>query len=261
MASYLRNTDHPCRFAFIPHFVAQSFVLFKPDSFWKRTIIRLYRRETASTQHSYGDATTFTCDVIMLPVVTHAPNITNISCWKTAPKALVYTDLRILLNYYTSIASNTVLGLNGSIFHFKLSYITFINRYFTAWGITIVFPQIPLFRKNARFFHSFVGSHIGTIYHHKNFTGRVFLWGNFTSPPINLFHTQKNWQGTDPQKGLTCSKWYSQSDRRKILEPPWSVLARKRRLSHPSEGIATLSTTLFGCLTQLSLWHPAFAGI
>ena len=165
---------------------AQSFVFFKPDSFWKRKMIHLYQRETASTQHSCGDSTTITCDVIMLPVVTHAPNITNI-----APKPLVCTDPRILLNFYTSIASNTVLRLNGSIFHFKFSYITFTNEYFTAWGITIVFPQIPLFKKNVRFFHSFVGSYIGTIYHHKNFTGRVFLWGNFTSPPINLFHTRK----------------------------------------------------------------------
>ena len=28
----------------------------------------------------------------------------------------------------------------------------------------------------------------------------------------------------DPQMGPICPEWYSQSDRRKILEPPWSVL-------------------------------------
>ena len=32
------------------------------------------------------------------------------------------------------------------------------------------------------------------------------------------------WQGTDPQMGPICPEWYNQSDRRKILEPPWSVL-------------------------------------
>ena len=36
----------------------------------------------------YGDATTFTCDVIMVPVVTREPNITNILCCKIAPKPL-----------------------------------------------------------------------------------------------------------------------------------------------------------------------------
>ena len=39
----------------------------------------------------------------MVPVVTRAPNITNISCWKIAPKPLVYIYLRILLNNYTFI--------------------------------------------------------------------------------------------------------------------------------------------------------------
>ena len=56
----------------------------------------------------YGDATTFTCDVTMVPVVTLAPNITNISCWKIAPKPLVYIDPRILLNYYTLISIETI---------------------------------------------------------------------------------------------------------------------------------------------------------
>ena len=56
----------------------------------------------------YGDATIFTCDVIMVPVVTRAPNITNISCRKIAPKPLVYIDPRILLNYYTFISGKTI---------------------------------------------------------------------------------------------------------------------------------------------------------
>ena len=51
------------------------------------------------------------------------------------------------------------------------------------------------------------------------------MWQNFISPRNNLFHTHKYlWQGTDPQMGPICSEWYSQSDRRKILEPSWSVL-------------------------------------
>ena len=48
-----------------------------------------------------------------------------------------------------------------------------------------------------------------------------------------LFHTETTyftykedfvWQGTDSQMGPIYSEWYSQSNRRKILEPPWSVL-------------------------------------
>ena len=39
--------------------------------------------------------------------------------------------------------------------------------------------------------------------------------------------THKNifiWQGTDPQMVPNCSEWHSQSDRRKIVEPPWPIL-------------------------------------
>ena len=67
----------------------------------------------------------------------------------------------------------------------------FINRYLTVWGFTIVFPQVPLFIKNVRFFHSFADSCIGTICHHKDFTGRVLTWETFISPRNNSFHTQR----------------------------------------------------------------------
>ena len=56
----------------------------------------------------YGDATTFTCDVIMVPVVMRAPNITNISGWKIAPKPLLCIDPRILSNYNTFISGKTI---------------------------------------------------------------------------------------------------------------------------------------------------------
>ena len=49
----------------------------------------------------------------------------------------------------------------------------------------------PIISKIVRFFHSFVDSCIGTIWHHKDFTGRVFLWEKNISPRNNLFHTQK----------------------------------------------------------------------
>ena len=49
----------------------------------------------------------------------------------------------------------------------------------------------PIIWKNVEFFHSFVDSCIGTIYHHKDFTGRVLLCKYFISPRNNLFHTQR----------------------------------------------------------------------
>ena len=131
----------------------------------------------------------------MVPVVTRASNFTNISCWKIAPKALVYIDLRILLNYYTFMP--------GKLFH------DWIERYFSNSGI---FPKFrclfyqsvphclrfyhcvsasPIISKIVRFFHSFVDSCRGTICHHKDFTGRVLLWEKLFSHRNNLFHTQK----------------------------------------------------------------------
>ena len=167
----------------------------------------------------------------MVPVVTRAPNITNISCWKIAPKPLVYIDPRILLNYYTFIPGKTIKD--------------WIERYFPNSGI---FPKFrclfyqsvphclrfshcvsasPIILKIVRFFHSFVDSCTGTICHHKDFTGQVLLWENLFHPETTYF-THKDdfvfWEGTDPQMGPICSEWDSQSDRRKILEPPWSVL-------------------------------------
>ena len=131
----------------------------------------------------------------MVPVVTRAPNITNISCWKIAPKPLVYIDPRILLNYCTLISGETIQD--------------WIERYFSNSGIFPKFRSLfhqsvphclrfylcvsasPITSKIVRFFHSFVDSCIGTICHHKDFTGRVLLWENFISPRNNLFHTKK----------------------------------------------------------------------
>ena len=102
----------------------------------------------------------------------------------------------------------------------------FIDRYLTVWCFTIVFPHIPLFKKIVRFFHSFVDSCIRTICHHKDFTGRILLWENLFHPETTYFTHKKRFflvRYKSPN-GPICSEWYSQSDRRKTLEPPWSVL-------------------------------------
>ena len=104
--------------------------------------------------------------------------------------------------------------------------IYFINRYLTVRGLPLCSHRSHCL-KRCKIFHSFVDSCIGTICHHKYFTGRVLLSENFISPQNNLFHIQKClfWRCSDPRMGPICSEWYSQSDRRKIPEPSWSVLA------------------------------------
>ena len=92
----------------------------------------------------------------MVPVVTRAPNIKKISCWKIAPKPLVYIDPRIILKYYTFIPGKTIKIESGDVFqilvYFQNCDVNFINRYLTVWGFTIVFPQFPLFPKLLDFF-------------------------------------------------------------------------------------------------------------
>ena len=72
-----------------------------------------------------------------------------------------------------------------------------------------MFPQVPLFKKIVRFFHSFVDSCIGTICHHIDFTGRVLLSEYLFNPETTYFTRKKMfgffWQGTDPKRGPICS--------------------------------------------------------
>ena len=67
----LRNTNGPCRFAFIPNFICViNCILLKSDSSWieqKNTLSR--RQRPLNKICRYGDATTFTCDVIMVPKI------------------------------------------------------------------------------------------------------------------------------------------------------------------------------------------------
>ena len=64
----------------------------------------------------------------MVPVVTRAPNITNISCWKITPKPLVYIDQRILLNYYTYLVKQFKIE-TSDIFHI-MEYFPNFDVYF-----------------------------------------------------------------------------------------------------------------------------------
>ena len=116
----------------------------------------------------------------MVPVVTRAPNITNISCWTIAPKALVNIDPRILLNYYTLIPGKTIQDWIERYFSYSGIFPKFRCLFYQSVPHCLRFYHCvsasPIISKIVRFFHSFIDSCIGTIYHHKDFTGRVPLW-------------------------------------------------------------------------------------
>ena len=90
-----------------------------------------------------------------------------------------------------------------------------------------MFPQVPLFKKMLDFpIHLLIPAYgqfvtIKTSQDEFSF-GKTFF---FTQKQL-ISHTKNIffWQGSDPQMGPICSEWYSQSDRLKIVEPPWSVL-------------------------------------
>ena len=91
----------------------------------------------------------------MVLVVTRAPNITNISCWKIAPKPLLYIDPRILLNYYTFTPGKTIqdwieryFSKSGTVPKFRYLLYQSVPH---CLGFTIVFPQVPLFKKKLDF--------------------------------------------------------------------------------------------------------------
>ena len=131
----------------------------------------------------------------MVPVVTRAANITNIACWKFAPKPLVYIDPRILSNYYTFIPGKTIQDWIERYFSNSRIFTKFRCLFYQSVPHCLRFYHCVsashIIKKIVRFFHSFVDTCIGTICHHKDFTGRVLFWENFISPWNNLFHTQR----------------------------------------------------------------------
>ena len=153
----------------------------------------------------------------MVPVVTRAPNVRNISCWKIAPKPLVYIDPRILLNYYT---------------YLKFWNIFKISMFILSIGISLL-EVLPLCFRKSHYLKKMLELSIHLL---------IPAWGQFVTIktsqdgfsvgktlfyPETTYFTHKQiffWQSTDPQMGPICSEWYSQLDRRKIMEPPWSVL-------------------------------------
>ena len=90
-----------------------------------------------------------------------------------------------------------------------------------------MFPQVPLFKKMLDFSIHLLIPASGQFVTIKTSQDEFSLGKPLFHPETTYFTHKEDffWQGTDPQMGgPICSEWHSQSNRRKILEPPWSVL-------------------------------------
>ena len=150
---------------------------------------------------------------------------------KIASKPLVYIDPRIPLNHYTSIPGEQLKNKSSDICE-VIIYFTLLRfslspfKYYHYLSVSPIIQQIRIFPFICWFLHR------GKSSQERLPIGKLYL------PKNNLFHTIFFWQGTDPQIGSITSACYSQSDCRKILEPPRSVLdngpllARNPWISH-----------------------------
>ena len=161
------------------------------------------------------------------------------NCTQTTPVYWSKNPIFIVHLYLVKqfkIESNDIFQI---LQYFQNVDVYYINRYLTVWGFTIVLPQVPLFEKIVRFFHSFVDSCIWTICHNKDFTGRVLLWENFISA--------RNNKDDFPGK-VQIPKWAlfaSNGTAKQITGKSWNhrgqywtldPVARKPCISHPSVG-------------------------
>ena len=87
----------------------------------------------------------------MVPVVTRAPNITIFHVGKLHPNhscILIQESFWITIHLYLvkqfKFESSDIFQI---LEYFQNFDVYFINRYLTVWGFTIVFPQVPLFKK------------------------------------------------------------------------------------------------------------------
>ena len=82
----------------------------------------------------------------MVPVVTRAKHYEYFMLENCTQTTRVYWSKNPFELLYIYTWWNN-LSLNGAIFFKFWNIVCFINRYLTVWGFTIVFPQVPLFKK------------------------------------------------------------------------------------------------------------------
>ena len=183
----------------------------------------------------------------MVPVVTRAPNITNVHVAKLHPNhscilipEYFWITIYLYLVKQFKIESSDIFQIRE---YFQIFDVYFINRYLSVWGFTIVFPQVPFFLRIVRFFHWFVGSCTGTICHHKDITWQVLLWENLFHPEATYFTHEEDFSGK-----VQIPKWAPfapNGTANQIAGKSWNYrgqywtlnsMARKPWISHPNVG-------------------------
>ena len=127
--------------------------------------------------------------------------------------------------------------------YFQNFDVYFINRYLTVWGFTIVFPQVPSFKKLSDFsIHLLIPTcgQFVTI----NTSQDEFSFGKTLVLPETTYFTHKedfSWQGTIPKwapfapngtANQIAGKSWNHRGQYWTLNP----MARKPWISHPSVG-------------------------
>ena len=166
----------------------------------------------------------------MVPVITRAKHYEYFMLENCTQTTHVYWSKNPLELLYIYIWQNN-LRLNRVIC-FKFWNIFKISMYVSSIG-TSLFEVLPLCSEKSHYFKNcyIFSIHLLIPVYGQFVTIKTsqdeFSFGKTLFQPETTHFTHKDdfsWQGTDPQMSPICSEWYSQSDRRKILEPPRSVL-------------------------------------
>ena len=145
---------NPYGFIFIPYLIVKSLVHLEVLRFFTKTI---YPRERQRLRPRYGEAPTFTSDVIMAPFATRAVSIRNILFLKPTPNSPVHVDptfIFIHCIYFYQVIWCEIRSTNHLkiMAYFQTLNVFFVTQNLLIWGVTIAFPQFWLI------FRSFPGS-------------------------------------------------------------------------------------------------------
>ena len=186
----------------------------------------------------------------MVPVVTRAPNITNISCWKKLRpnhsciliKESFWITIHLYLVKQFKIESSDIFEI---LEYFQNFDDYFINRYLSVCGFTIVFLQFALFKKLLDFSIHLLIPSWGQFVTIKTSQDEFSFWESFISPRNNLFHTKRRfffsgkvqipkWAPLAPNgtANQIAGKSWNHRGQYWTLNP----MARKPWISHPSVG-------------------------
>ena len=116
--------------------------------------------------------------VIMVPVVTRAPNITNISCWKIAPKPLLYID--IWWNYSRLNRAN--LWWPNSLIHICITMSWCYSQPSVWLPLDLNVKNVNQLTKSAS---SLISSNVQLAWHYWGLSWKLILWQSDITKPMN----------------------------------------------------------------------------